>query len=218
MSTKLSSHDVAFVLRCAIAATLSYSLSSQAGLASPAWASISAIIVSQEKLGQTGSALAWRFVGTIVGIVVAISTDILTRTLHVDVAVQMGLAVAVCATLVRRWPDLKVAMWTVPIVYLANTSNQPLLALSYSRCSEVLVGGLVGLAVHCIAEGFLHLYEFHQHIAICSSGSPYIGSEFSRSSRGSGSNRTGKSIQGLLLTWRKSIKARNAVGTWRRPG
>ena len=152
---RINSYDVAFVSRCAVAATLSYGLSSKAGLASPAWASISAIIVSQEKLGQTGSALAWRFAGTVVGIVVALAADSLNRTIHVDVAVQMGLAVAVCAALARRWPDLKVAMWTVPIVYLAYTSDQPLFALSFWRCSEVLVGGIVGLVIHWIAEGVL---------------------------------------------------------------
>ena len=162
---KINSYDVAFVSRCAVAATLSYGLSSKAGLASPAWASISAIIVSQEKLGQTGSALAWRFAGTVVGIVVAIATDTLNKTLHVDGAVQMGLAVAVCASLARRWPDLKVAMWTVPIVYLNHTSDQPLFALSFWRCSEVLVGGVIGLVVHWVAEGILSFHDACQRVA-----------------------------------------------------
>ena len=163
---RINSHDVAFVLRCAVAANLSYGLSFKVGLASPAWASISAIIVSQEKLGQTGSALAWRFAGTVVGIVVAIAMDSLTRTFHVDVAVQMGLAVAVCAALVRRWPDLKVAMWTVPIVYLAHASDQPLFALSFWRYSEVLVGGFIGLVIHWIAGSILNSYGCRQPVAI----------------------------------------------------
>ncbi|WP_107341360.1 FUSC family protein [Agrobacterium pusense] len=75
MTSAITERDIAFVLRCSAAATLSYALASSCGLVHPVWASISGIIVSQDTLDQTKSAVLWRFVGTLVRIVVAVAVN-----------------------------------------------------------------------------------------------------------------------------------------------
>ncbi|MCD2171888.1 FUSC family protein [Rhizobium sp. C4] len=153
MSLSVTIRDIAFVLRCSGAATLAYMLASSVfGLTHPVWAAVSAIVVSQEKLFQTRNAMLWRFAGTIVGIVVAVAAGTFTTTLGWDIAVQMGLSVAICAALVRRWPDLKVAMWTAPIVFFSLEPGTSLVVAGYARGSEVILGGVIGAIVHWIAE------------------------------------------------------------------
>ena len=153
MMQKVTIRDIAFVLRCSIAATAAYMLAGSVfHLTHPVWAAVSAIVVSQEKLFQTRNAVLWRFAGTIVGIVVAVVAGTLTTRLGWDIAVQMGVSVAICAALVRRWPDLKVAMWTAPIVFFTHDVGTSLVTAGYARGSEVILGGLVGAIVHWISE------------------------------------------------------------------
>lgn len=153
MTLKITIRDIAFVLRCSGAATLAYVLAGSAlGLAHPVWAAVSAIVVSQEKLFQTRKAVVWRFAGTIVGIAVAVAAGTLTTRLGWDIAAQMGVSVALSAVLVRRWPDLKVAMWTAPIVFFSNEAGTSLLMAGYARGSEVILGGIIGAITHWIAE------------------------------------------------------------------
>lgn len=159
MMPTITARDIAFVLRCSAAATISYALASSCGLAHPVWASISGIIVSQDKIDQTESAVFWRFAGTLVGIVTAVTAGSLLALTEAGIAIQMGVSVAICAGLVRRWPDLKVAMWTAPIIFFDHDPAQSLLAAGYSRGCEVLLGGLVGAALHRAAEWIIGSME-----------------------------------------------------------
>lgn len=159
MASAITARDIAFVLRCSAAATLSYALASSCGLAHPVWASISGIIVSQDTLDQTKSAVLWRFVGTLVGIVVAVAAGSLIALTETGIAVQTGVSVAICAGLVRRWPDLKVAMWTAPIIFFNHDLAQSLIMAGYWRGCEVLLGGIVGAALHRAAEWIIGSIE-----------------------------------------------------------
>lgn len=159
MKTAVTARDIAFVLRCSGAAALAYALASTLGLLHPVWASISGVVVSQEKLDQTKNAVLWRFSGTVVGIVVAVSVGSLIAPLGAGLAAQTGASVAVCAGLVRRWPDLRVSMWTAPILFFAHDPGASLLAAGWWRGSEVILGGLVGTALHWIAERAIAIVE-----------------------------------------------------------
>lgn len=152
MKPDVTARDIAFVLRCSGAATIAYLLASALGLAHPVWASISGVIVSQEKLDQTRHAALWRFAGTIVGIVVGVAASSLIAPVSDNTAIQMGVSVALCAALVRRWPDLKVSMWTAPILFFAHEPGASLLMAGVWRGSEVVLGGLIGAALHWVAE------------------------------------------------------------------
>lgn len=143
---------VAFVLRCSGAATVSYLLANAIGLPHPVWAAMSGVIVGQEKLDETRSATVGRLFGTVVGVAVAVTIGSLLEPLHADVVVQMGVAVAVAAVIARRYPMLRVCMWTCPIVFLSSDAATPLAVVGFQRGAEVLLGGVVGALLHGLSE------------------------------------------------------------------
>jgi uncharacterized membrane protein YccC len=144
--------NIAFVLRCSAAATFSYMLARAVGLPHPVWAAMSGIIVSQENLTQTHNATVGRLFGTVIGVVIAVAVGHLLAPLHANVAIQMALAVALAAIVARRYPVVRVCMWTCPIVFLSSDRATPLSMVGFYRGMEVLVGGLVGAVLHWISE------------------------------------------------------------------
>ena len=151
MVQKDLARHIAFILRCSAAATCSYVLARAVGLPHPVWAAMSGIIVSQENLTQTHNATMGRLFGTVIGVVIAVTVGHLLAPLHADVAVQMAVAVALAAVVARRYPVVRVCMWTCPIVFLSDQST-PLLQVGLNRGAEVLLGGLIGAALHWISE------------------------------------------------------------------
>ena len=144
--------DAAFVLRCAGAAALSYLLAQAIDLPHPVWATMSGIIVGQEHLGETGQATLGRLLGTIIGVAMAVSVGELAGPLGAGLAVQIAVSVALCAIVARRFPALRVCMWTCPIVFLTAVPATPLYVAGYYRGAEVLLGGVVGALLHVVAE------------------------------------------------------------------
>jgi uncharacterized membrane protein YccC len=143
---------VAFVLRCSAAATGALLLARAVGLPHPVWAAMSGIIVSQENLTQTHNATVGRLCGTVIGVVIAVTVGHLLAPLHAGVAVQMAVAVALAAVVARRYPLLRVCMWTCPIVFLTSDKETPLLMVGLYRGAEVLLGGLLGALLHWGSE------------------------------------------------------------------
>jgi uncharacterized membrane protein YccC len=152
MTREAWARHVAFVLRCSGAATLSYVLANAIGLPHPVWAAMSGVIVGQEKLDETRTATIGRLFGTVVGVVVAVTIGSLLEPLHADVVVQMAVAVAVAAIIARRYPMLRVCMWTCPIVFLSTDAATPLAVVGFQRGAEVLLGGIVGALLHGLSE------------------------------------------------------------------
>ena len=151
MQKELVRH-IAFVLRCSAAATCSYLLADALRLPHPVWAAMSGVIVSQENLTQTHNATVGRLFGTVIGVVIAVTVGHFLMPLHAGVAVQMALAVALAAVVARRYPIVRVCMWTCPIVFLSADRGMPLRMVGFYRGAEVLVGGLLGAALHWISE------------------------------------------------------------------
>jgi len=144
--------SVAFVLRCSASATGAYLLASAVGLPHPVWAAMSGIIVSQDNLTQTKNATAGRLFGTVIGVAIAVTVGKLLTPLHAAVAVQMAVAVALAAVVARKYPLLRVCMWTCPIVFLTSDKATPLLMVGLYRGAEVLLGGLLGAVLHWVSE------------------------------------------------------------------
>lgn len=144
--------DLAFALRGSGAATLSFILAAAAGLPHPVWAAMSGIIVGQEKLGDTGQATVGRFVGTLLGVIVAVLIGTVSQWFGAGATVEIAIAVGLAAIIVRRYPSFKVCMWTCPIVFLTSTAEMPLWEVGMYRGAEVLLGGAVGAALHALAE------------------------------------------------------------------
>jgi uncharacterized membrane protein YccC len=142
---------VAFVARCAGAATFAYLSAIWVGLPHSAWAAISALIVSQDQLSETRSSLAARILGTLIGIWVAVAVNAVASYFAEGMSMQIAIAVAICALVARERPALRVCMWTCPVVLLTEPSV-PTVMVALHRGSEVILGALLGGAFHGAAE------------------------------------------------------------------
>jgi len=142
----------AFVLRCSGAAAMGYQLACSLGLHEALWAAISAVVVSQEYLHETRSSLAGRIFGTLLGIGITVAVSQAASRTAVAIVVQMSIAVAICALVVRRFPTLRVAMWTCPIILLKTQVSEPIIVVALHRGSEVILGAIVGWIIHWVVE------------------------------------------------------------------
>jgi uncharacterized membrane protein YgaE (UPF0421/DUF939 family) len=145
----------AFIARCALVAALSYIVAHKIGLGFPAWAAISGLVVSQDRLQQTRDAMSDRFVGTLIGIVVAVFSGGLLARVHLTVALQMAVAVAICAAVARRHPRFRVCMWTCPAVFLTTTSTTSIFHTGFDRGVEVVIGGVIAGVLNLIFDRVL---------------------------------------------------------------
>lgn len=146
--------DLLFTFRCTAASALSYALAAALDLQFPSWAAVSALVVSQEQLSQTRAALVQRIGGTLIGILIAMLVGALLSRLHAGTLLQMSAGIAIAALVGRKWPSLKVGMWTVPIVYLSNLAHPDPLHNGVLRGIEVLIGGIIGILVHLLVDAF----------------------------------------------------------------
>lgn len=149
--------DLAFVLRCSRAATLPFVLSQASGLPHPVWAAMSGIIVGQEKLGDTRKTTIGRFVGTLLGVIIAVIVGTALQYCAAGPVAEIAVAVGLAATIVRRCPSLKVCMWTCPIVFLTSTAQTPLWEVGMYRGAEVLLGSVVGAALHAFSDRIIQV-------------------------------------------------------------
>lgn len=149
---KSSMPAIAFVVRCAGAATIAYELATWLGLPQALWAAMSALIVSQDNLNATQSSFRGRIAGTLLGIGVALIVGESAVHVKVPLEFQITVAVAICALAARSFPTLRVAMWTCPIILLSGHSATPLLTVAFRRGCEVILGALVGWILHWVAD------------------------------------------------------------------
>jgi uncharacterized membrane protein YccC len=147
-----SLHAVAFVARCSGAATVAYELALSLGLPGAHWAAMSALIVSQERLQETRSSLMGRVLGTLLGIVVTIAVSEVASRAAASTAMQMAVAVATSALIVRKFPQLRVAMWTCPLILLTAQPSMPIVMAALPRGGDVILGAIIGWIFHWAAE------------------------------------------------------------------
>lgn len=146
-----------FVIRCAGAAAIAFEMATALGLAEASWAAVSAIIVSQDQLHDTRSTLVGRILGTMLGIAVTLAVHVAIGGDTTSLVLEMGISVAICALVARRIQMLRVAMWTCPILLLPSEAAVPMATLAVHRGGEVILGALVGWAVHGATEWSLRL-------------------------------------------------------------
>ena len=143
---------VAFVVRCSGAATLAYLSATLVGLPHPVWATMSALVVSQEKLHDTQGSLKGRIFGTLIGIGAGIAASALGSHFAFGLSGQIAVSVGLCAAIARQYPAVRVCMWTGPIVLLTTKPSTAIIMVAFFRGSEVMIGVLVGAALHWTAE------------------------------------------------------------------
>ncbi len=111
---------------------------------------MSALVVSQDRLGDTRRTLGWRIVATAVGIGGAVTVG--SALAGAGPGVTLGMVVAICAALARWRSDLRLSMWNAAIVLLTVAPGQSIAHAGFARGVEVSIGGLVGAALHQSAE------------------------------------------------------------------
>jgi uncharacterized membrane protein YccC len=143
---------VAFAARCSGAATCAYFVANLIGLPHPLWATISALMVPQEKLADTNASFWGYILGTLVGIGAGGMASVAASRFAINMAGQIALSVGLCAILARVWPSTRVCMWTGPIVLLTAEPALPVTHAAFYRGSEALLGAFVGAVFHWAAE------------------------------------------------------------------
>jgi uncharacterized membrane protein YgaE (UPF0421/DUF939 family) len=141
-----------FVIRCTAAGILAYILAGAAGLPHPLWACIFALISSTVALTATLQAIGGRVAGTVVGILVAVAVGLIAARCGLGVALQLALALPICAVVAWRWPALQICLWTAPLVLLDAAPSEPIATVGFDRGCEVVIGVLVGGLVHLGAQ------------------------------------------------------------------
>ena len=145
--------SVAFVVRCTAAAVLSLMIADRIGLDHPVWASVSALVVSQDKLGDTHRSLTWRIAATLIGVAVALLVAFAMP--RAGSVAMVAVAVGITACIARLRAELRVGMWTSVIVLLTVPPGGSILTAALARAQEVLLGVAIGAALHWTAERLL---------------------------------------------------------------
>jgi uncharacterized membrane protein YccC len=145
-----------FVIRCATAASLAYGLATLVGLQQPLWATMSALIVSQESVTATLASIHGRFVGTLIGVAVALLVNSAGRVIGLPLVLQIGIGAALCATAAMGRPAIRVCLWTCPLVLVTAASGPAPALVAVIRASEVILGAVVGGLTHIIEERIEH--------------------------------------------------------------
>lgn len=146
---------VAFVVRLVAGAGIAFAAAQSLGLAHPVWAVVSSLVVAQESVADTHRSVRWRALGSVIGALVA---AIVATILHVrigDPYPALLTAIAICAAIARRWPPLRVSMWTAAIVILTATTQNSIFHTAVQRAGEVLLGGAIGGLLHLGLEQVL---------------------------------------------------------------
>ena len=152
MTTTPKLRTLKFAVRCSGAATLSYLVGGWIGLPHPIWATVTALIISQERYEDTQSALVSFLLGTCIGIACALAVAASASYLAAGVTVQLVVGVALCAWVAPLNPNLRVCMWTCPLVLLTNDTSRSIAMVVLDRGAEVAIGALIGAGLHWAVE------------------------------------------------------------------
>ena len=148
-----------FVLRCALSAVLATWLSDFLGMRHSVWATMSALIVSQEQFAATRTQIAGRVAGTITGAVVALLVSRVGLSLvPMPLLMEVAIGVGICAVIASQRATWRVCLWTCPLVLLTATPGEPPELTAASRTAEVLLGALIAGFVHLAQNGFLRCF------------------------------------------------------------
>lgn len=152
MSPFAISRRLAFATRCAASATLSYLLAAGIGLPHPVWASMSSLVVSQERLDATRDSITGRVIGTIFGAVVTILVSEVATQVGIGIAPQIAAAVGLCALFATGRPSIRVCLLTCPVVLLTVSPGSSVEHAGLMRGSEVILGALSGGLIHWLMQ------------------------------------------------------------------
>jgi uncharacterized membrane protein YccC len=147
-----------FAFRCTSAGTTALAFATAIGLEHPIWSAMSALIVSQERLDETKASVAFRIIGTVIGIGTACAVNLLIARFGASLYLQLAIAVLLCALLVHRFPQLRVSMWTCALILASSTAGS-VSEIGLNRGQEVILGTLIGGLFHAASEVMLRFLQ-----------------------------------------------------------
>jgi len=122
----------------------------------PVWASMSALIVSQDRWQDTELSLQQRIRGTFLGVSISLAVNLIAMSLGTSTTIQLVIAVAICAAIARVDRSVRVCMWTCPIVLIPGQAGaNPVIVVGLYRALEIVVGCLVAGAFSLLTEWLL---------------------------------------------------------------
>lgn len=139
---------VLFVIRCTLAALIAYWIPIKLGLQYPVWASMLAVNIARDPLSKTQEQTMGQIGGTLFGSIVSILVALASQHFPLSVATQMAIAVSICALATARFQILYVSLWACLIVLLSAAPGVTSVEVGLYRAGEVMLGSLVGAAVH----------------------------------------------------------------------
>lgn len=116
------------------------------------WAAVSSLIVSQGKLEATRHSVVGRILGTMFGAVVAVLVGEMARHAAVPVEAQIAPAVALRALAVKGRPQLRVGLWTCPVVWRTTAPGMSVAHTGPMRACAVIMGAVAAGLTHRIGH------------------------------------------------------------------
>lgn len=104
------------------------------------------------KVTATPASIHGRFVGTLIGVAVALLVNSIGRMIALPLVFQIGVGVALCATAAVGRPGIQVCLWTCPLVLVTAASGSAPVLVALMRGSEVVLGAIVGGLTHIVEE------------------------------------------------------------------
>ena len=147
-----------FAARCALSAMFALYLAEWLHLGRTIWVPISALVVSRDNWTQTRENVPGLFFGTVIGGVIALGAHEFGAALHWSINQQLGLAIAAAALVAHGRPTARSCMWNPPIILLTASSPAKIPAAAWDRSSEVILGGLIGIAAQWLEKWGLEIY------------------------------------------------------------
>lgn len=146
---------IGYATRILIGTTLVALLLRAVGDATPLWAMISVVVVSEPLLGTAVLAFRSRLLNTLIGSLVGLACLAVVGPAFWALPLGMSLAVLVCTYLVRVPLSWKIAPVTVALVMAAGISGHSATAAidtALRRTGEVLLGSAVAVSVAWVAS------------------------------------------------------------------
>ena len=146
---------VGYATRILIGTTIVALLLRAVGDASPLWAMISVVVVSEPQLGTAVLAFWSRLLNTLIGCLIGLACLAVAGPAFWALPLGMSLAVLVCTYLVRVPLSWKIAPVTVALVMAAGISGHSATAAldtALRRTGEVILGSAVAVSVAWVAS------------------------------------------------------------------
>jgi hypothetical protein len=99
-------------------------------------------LFAMEDVTATIASIRGRFVGTLIGVSLALLVNSIARMIALHLVLQIAIGVAICAAAAMGRPLIRVCLWTCSLVLITVASGPAPALVALTRGSEVVLGDL----------------------------------------------------------------------------